>query len=341
MGADVTSGGELFLALKAGFQPHQIIYSGVGKRNDELSMALDAKISAIHVESAAELQVIETLAADLNTVARVGFRLNPNVDADTHPYISTGLLENKFGIPLHEGVELIHYASRSPHLQPTGVAFHIGSQISEISPFVEAATIVTDVAVELRSAGIPLDYIDIGGGLAIDYHQTVATDQAENSRQIEEWVQRVGEPIRSNDFKLKGEPGRSIVGGAGCLLTQVTFTKRNGEKRFVIVDGGMNDLIRPTLYHAYHPILPINQGSDSPTAKVDVVGPICESGDFLAKDRQMPTVERGDLLAVMNAGAYGFAMSSNYNGRLRGAELLVDGDRWRVVRPRQSYDDLL
>lgn len=342
MGADVTSGGELFLALEAGFDPQKIIYSGVGKRDDEIRMALDAGISAIHVESTAELVVIESIAAEMGTVANVGFRLNPNVSADTHPYISTGLLEDKFGIPMSEGVSLIQHASSSDHLHPTGIAFHIGSQITEISSFIEAATIITDLAVEIRSAGIGLDYIDIGGGLGIDYAQAVTSAEDGMGQAIQAWVEQVGGPVRSAGFRLKAEPGRSIVGGAGCMLTEVTFTKNNGEKRFAIVDSGMNDLLRPTLYQAEHPILRLSQPLDEGVSRmVDVVGPICESGDFLAKNRHLPDLKRGDLLAVMNAGAYGFAMSSNYNGRLRPAEILVDGSNWEVIRPRQQLTDLL
>jgi diaminopimelate decarboxylase len=346
IGADVTSGGELFLALKAGFDPQKIIYSGVGKRDDEIRMALDASISAIHVESSAELYVVESIAAEMGIIAKVGFRLNPNVSANTHPYISTGLLENKFGIPMAEGVGLIQHAANSPHLHPTGIAFHIGSQITENSSFVEAATIIADFAVEIRSAGIDLTYIDIGGGLGIDYAKAVSSDVttgADLTQAIRDWVVQTGNPVRAAGFALKSEPGRSIVGEAGCLLTQVTFIKNNGEKQFAIVDSGMNDLIRPTLYNAEHPILTLIQSnSDKADCEVmDIVGPICESGDFLAKNRRLPHLERGDLLAIMNAGAYGFAMSSNYNGRLRAAEVLVDGKSWEIIRPRQQFADLL
>ena len=340
MGADVTSGGELFLALKAGFDPKNIIYSGVGKRDAEIRMALESGISAIHVESSAELFVVEAIAAELGICANVGFRLNPNVSADTHPYISTGLLENKFGIPLAEGVDLIRHAAGSESLNPIGVAFHIGSQITEISSFAEAASIITDLAVELRSSSIPLRYIDIGGGLGIDYAQGVSAEK-NMSNAIAKWVTQTGAAVKAAGFELKAEPGRSIVGGAGCLLTEVTFTKNNGEKHFVIIDGGMNDLIRPTLYEAYHPILPLNQPANQDQQLVDVVGPICESGDFMAKNRALPPLTRGDQLAIMNAGAYGFAMSSNYNGRLKPAEVLVEDDSWRIIRPRQQLEDLL
>lgn len=340
LGADVTSGGELFLALKAGFDPQKIIYSGVGKRDDEIRMALEAGISAIHIESAAELFVVEAIAAEIGCCAAVGLRLNPNVSADTHPYIATGLLENKFGIPLAEGVELLRHAAGSDSLRPTGVAFHIGSQITEVASFVEAAHIITDLAVELRSAGVPLGYIDIGGGLGIDYTQGETAKDA-LPQAIQKWVKRVGEPVKAAGFAFKAEPGRSIVGGAGCLLTQVTFTKHNDKKRFVIVDSGMNDLIRPTLYTAHHPILPLTQAASPERQTVDVVGPICESGDFLGKGRDLPPLERGDRLAVMNAGAYGFAMSSNYNGRLKPAEVLVERATWRTIRPRQSLEALL
>ncbi|MFK7805471.1 MAG: diaminopimelate decarboxylase [Anaerolineae bacterium] len=341
IGADVTSGGELFLALEAGFDPKKIIFSGVGKRDDEIRMALKADISAIHVESTAELYVIESIAAEMGKVARVGFRLNPNVSADTHPYISTGLLENKFGVPMAEGMALIQHAAASVHLHPTGIAFHIGSQIKETASFVEAAHIITDLAIELRSAGIELDYIDIGGGLGIDYAQGISDTNLQLGKTIQAWVKETGAPIKSAGFGLKAEPGRSIIGGAGCLLTQVTFTKNNGEKQFAIVDSGMNDLIRPTLYQADHPILPLNEANSGEAQMIDVVGPICESGDFMAKNRVLPRVQRGDLLAIMNAGAYGFAMSSNYNGRLKPAEVLVEGAKWEIIRPRQQLKELL
>ncbi len=342
-GADVTSGGELFLALEAGFDPEKIIFSGVGKRDDEILMAFNAGISAIHVESPAEMYVIEKLAAERGLRAKVGMRLNPNVDAETHPYISTGLLENKFGVPIDAGIKLIKYAAESPHLTPTGVAMHIGSQIREISSFVEAANLVTDVAVELKSAGIELNYIDLGGGLGINY-QRGESNSAEQIEAIQNWVTQVGEPARDAGFVVKAEPGRSVVGAAGALLSQITFSKNNGAKNFLIADAGMNDLIRPPLYSAHHPILPLSLargGQSGPRSTVDVVGPICESSDFLAKNIQLPNMQRGDLIAVMNAGAYSFAMSSNYNGRLRPAEVLVDGDSWRVIRPRQQYADLL
>ncbi len=342
-GADVTSGGELYLALEAGFDPQKIIFSGVGKRDDEILMAFDAGISSIHVESTAEMGVIEKLAAERGIRAKVGVRLNPNVDAETHPYISTGLLENKFGVPIDAGMELIRYAHASSHLTPTGVAMHIGSQIRDISSFIEAANLVADVALELKSAGIELEYVDLGGGLGIDYQQA-ESDRVAPTAAINAWVSQVGAPVRRAGLAVKAEPGRSIVGAAGALLSQITFTKNNGAKTFYIADAGMNDLIRPPLYSAHHPIVSVSLTGSDPADQelaVDVVGPICESSDFLGKNVQLPKLQRGALIAVMNAGAYSFAMSSNYNGRLRAAEVLVDGDSWRIIRPRQQYADLL
>ena len=237
-------------------------------------------------------------------------------------------------------MEMIQYAAASHHLHPTGIAMHIGSQIREISSFVQAAQLVTDLAIELKSGGLGLAYIDIGGGLGIDYGQA-ESDLTASERDIKDWVNQVGRPVRTAGFRLKAEPGRSIMGAAGALVTQVTLAKFNQQKQFLIADAGMNDLLRPPLYQAIHPILPIKALNGTNQQTVDVVGPICESSDFLGKDMALPIIRRGDRLAVMNAGAYGFAMSSNYNGRLRAAEVLVDGGSWRVIRSRQEYTDLI
>ncbi len=361
LGADVTSGGELFLALHAGIAPEKIIYSGVGKRRDEIEMALEANIRALHVESAMELDVIAQIATERQQVARIGVRVNPNIAVETHPYISTGLKAHKFGVAPETAVSLLHTAREHPWLQPVGIASHIGSQITDIAPFAETAQFLTHLAQELApsgTSGIKLQYIDIGGGLGIDYqHFDIAQHKSPISQPpapspqplipdpqspIPTWVNAVSHPIHQAGYNLVMEPGRSIVASAGILLTTVTYLKPQGEKTFVIVDAGMNDLLRPTLYKAYHPIWPINQPPDAePLHTVDIVGPICESGDTFAQKRPLPAVQPGDILAIGHAGAYGYAMSSNYNGRLRPAEVLVNNTQTTLIRTRQTFDDLL
>ena len=370
LGADVTSGGELFLARHAGVDPGRMIFSGVGKKQGEIEEALAAGIRALHVESEMELAAVAAVAERLGRVAPIGVRVNPNISAATHPYISTGLHGHKFGVPRERAVAMLRAAAAHPWLRPVGLAAHIGSQITDLDPFAQAVRFLVELADEMGREGVRLEYIDAGGGLGIDY-QGGAPAAAD-------WVRAVGPLVAAAGYGLVVEPGRSIVGRAGALLTRVVYTKQQGEKRFVIVDAGMTDLIRPTLYQAYHPILPVEekvsrkdaqpqgpgargQGkADSPetwnlepgtssslvsghenVAVVDIVGPICETSDFLARDRPMPPLAAGDLLAVLHAGAYGYAMSSNYNGHLRPAEVLVEGDTFRVIRRRQSYDDLL
>ncbi|HUN22162.1 MAG TPA: diaminopimelate decarboxylase [Anaerolineales bacterium] len=332
MGADVTSGGELFLAQQAGIPAERILYSGVGKTRAEIQTALQAGIFALHVESAEELLAVADVAQQIGCVARVGVRINPQVAAATHPYIRTGTFQYKFGVPATEGVQLLHWASTHPHLQPVGIAAHIGSQISEIEPFVQSAQLLCQLASELRAAGVPLEYVDVGGGLGIPYEKTAPHPA--------EWVQAVAQVLAGAGLRLVMEPGRSIVGPSGVLLTRVQYNKRNPLKQFVIVDAGMTELIRPTLYQAYHPITPIVQ-SFRPTQVVDIVGPICESSDYLARERELPQVQAGEVLAVMLAGAYGFAMSSNYNGHLRPAEVLVEGGQAKLIRRRETLADLL
>lgn len=335
LGADVTSGGELFLAQQASFPAEHIIFSGVGKSATEIHTALEAGIQAIHAESAEELMLIEQIAASMNMQARIGLRLNPNINAETHPYISTGMSEHKFGISVTKGMALFQYAQKSPHLRPVGIAAHIGSQIRDLAPFREAAELLVGIADELKAAGIAFEYIDVGGGLGIDYDQQKAVA-------IDDWITAVSDPIMAAGYHLVMEPGRSIVGATGILLTEVVRTKQQGEKSFAIVDAGMSDLIRPTLYQAYHHIQPVvSPLAAEPIQSYDVVGPICETGDFLAKARPLPALHEGDLLAVMDAGAYGFAMSSNYNGRLRPAEVLVSGDSFKIIRQRQTLEQLL
>ena len=344
LGADVTSGGELFLALHAGIAPQKIIYSGVGKTAAEINAALDANIRALHVESEMELATIAEIAASRQQVVHIGVRVNPNISAETHPYISTGQHAHKFGVPWPIAHKMLRFAATHPWLQPVSIAAHIGSQIVDVAPFVEASHFIADLATELRSEGIALQYLDIGGGLGIDY-------EGNGSPAISDWITAVSQPITDAGFPIVLEPGRSIIGPTGALLTQVIYTKQQGDKHFTIVDAGMNDLLRPTLYNAYHPMLTVKQptkNSERITNEVvtnivvtNIVGPICETGDSLAKERPLSPTAPGDYLAILQAGAYGFAMGSNYNGRLRPAEVLVNGSEFRVIRERQSYEDLL
>lgn len=352
LGADVTSGGELFLARHAGITADKIIFSGVGKRRDEIEMALDAGIQALHVESAMEMQAIAAIATERQQVARVGVRVNPNIHAETHPYMTTGAQWHKFGVAPETAVTLLHLAREHPFLQPVGLAAHIGSQITAVRPFVESAHFLAQMADELASGGVHLEYIDVGGGLGIDYGEQQSSrgdlDQTSlsDALTIHEWATAVTEPILAAGYRVVMEPGRAVTAPAGLLLTQVTYTKTQGGKQFVIVDAGMSDLLRPALYGAYHPVAPVKQAvaeKQHPvgTTAVEIVGPICETGDWLAHDRQLPPLQPGDLVAIMQAGAYGYAMASNYNGRLKPAEVLVNGRDYSLIRRRQTYQDLL
>jgi len=332
-GADIVSGGELFRALRAGIDPKRIVYAGVGKRRDELEYALKAGILMFNVESGDELQAISRAAEELGTTARIALRVNPDIDPRTHAYISTGLKENKFGIPIEQALEYYRAARALPHVEVIGVHHHIGSQITEVGPFVDAIEKVAGFVKELRAEGLDIRYIDIGGGLGITYKD----ETPPQPRDLAEAIQSRIPP----DCTLVLEPGRAIVGNAGVLMTSVVYRKDSGAKRFLIVDAGMNDLIRPSLYEAWHDIRPVAEPTGRERAVFDVVGPICESGDFLAKDRLMPAADPGDLLAVMSAGAYGFSMSSNYNSRPRPAEVMVRGGEFFVVRERETMEDLV
>jgi diaminopimelate decarboxylase len=335
LGADVTSGGELFLARHAGFPPDKILFSGVGKSRSEIEAAVAAGIHALHVESEMELAVIADVAAELGRVVSIAVRANPNVHANTHPHISTGEHVHKFGVTISQATALLHFAAEHPWLQPVGLAAHIGSQITDLAPFVESAHFLVAAANDLAAAGISLQYIDVGGGLGIGY-------AINNAPKPAEWVAAVASPVVEAGYQLVMEPGRSIAGPAGALLTQVVYTKQQGGKTFLISDAGMTDLIRPALYAAHHPIQPVQQPAENAVHNpVDIVGPVCETGDHLARERPFPPTRPGDLLAVLQAGAYGFAMSSNYNGRLKAAEVLVDGRAFRVIRNRQTYEQLL
>jgi diaminopimelate decarboxylase len=332
-GVDVVSGGELFKARRTGVPADRIIFAGIGKTRDEIAYALDEEIMLFNVESPDELAAIAAVAAEKGKTARVSVRVNPDVDPRTHPYISTGLQKNKFGVATDEVLDLYRTARDNPRLEPVGIQMHIGSQLVSAQPIVDAAARLVDLAEQLRREGIALRYFDIGGGLGIRYHDEAPEGPADLAPRILPAVRELG-------LTLLAEPGRFIVGNSGVLLTRVLYRKRTPKKRFVIVDAAMNDLIRPSLYDAYHEIKPVAE-RDGAAETVDVVGPICESGDFLAHDRALPSVTSGDLLAVMSAGAYGFAMASNYNARPRGAEVLVSGDRARLVRRRETYGDLI
>ena len=333
-GADIVSGGELYRALRAGIDPKKIVYAGVGKRRDEIEYALKMDILMFNVESGEELQAIDRAAKDMHTKARIALRVNPDIDPRTHAYISTGLKESKFGIPIEQALEHYQIARNLEHIEVVGIHQHIGSQITEIQPFVDALTKVTAFVKELREAGIGIRYINMGGGLGITYKD-------ETPPLPKDVAQAVQPLLKDCGCTIVMEPGRAIVGNAGILVTRALYHKESGEKKFVIVDAGMNDLIRPSLYEAYHDIRPVIQQEKPLTIVADVVGPICESGDFLAKDRELPVVKQGDLLAVMGAGAYGFSMSSNYNSRPRVPEVLVRGNEYYVVRERETYSDLV
>ncbi len=332
-GVDIVSGGELFRARRAGIPADRIVYSGVGKTLEEIDYALKEDILMFNIESELELEAINTRAGELGTRARIALRVNPDVDPKTHPYISTGLKKNKFGIDIEGAIHSYRRAMELDHVEILGVDCHIGSQLTDISPFVDALKRLRVLIERLEAAGIPVRYLDIGGGLGIVYDQ-------ESPPHPHEYAEAILKELEGLSCTLIFEPGRVIVGNAGILLTRVLYTKKSASKDFVIVDAGMNDLVRPSLYGSYHQILPVVK-SDREMQVVDVVGPICESGDFLARERGLPTVQPGDCLAVMSAGAYGFTMSSNYNSRPRASEVLVKDDQYFVIRERETHEDLV
>jgi diaminopimelate decarboxylase len=336
-GVDIVSGGELYRALKAGIQPSRVVYSGVGKKASEMDEALTADILMFNIESEEELDLLNQRAQALGKRARIALRVNPDVDPLTHPYISTGLKKNKFGIDVEKAVGLYRRALDMNGIKPVGVDCHIGSQLTELSPFLEAVDRIKELIEILRSDGVKVRYLDIGGGLGIPYDEEEPPPPAA-------YGEAILERLAGMHVKLIMEPGRLLVGNAGIMVTRVLYLKQGPTKNFVIVDAAMNDLIRPSLYKAYHSVQKVlRKAKTTPRERItaDLVGPICESGDFLAQSRDMEAVESGDLLALMSAGAYGFAMSSNYNSRPRAAEVLVDGDKYFVIRDRESYEDLI
>ncbi|MBW1818094.1 MAG: diaminopimelate decarboxylase [Deltaproteobacteria bacterium] len=332
-GADIVSGGELYRVLKAGVDPAKIVYSGVGKRAEELEYALRSNILLFNVESAQEISALDKVAGRLGKKARIAIRVNPDVDPKTHPYISTGLKENKFGIDIREAPGHYARAAGLANLEVSGVSCHIGSQLTRVSPFVDALIKVLRMISQLTADGIPIRYLDLGGGLGIAYDD-------EEPPHPTEYAGAIQEAMRGENLTLILEPGRVIVGNGGILVTKVIYSKSTREKNFFIVDAAMNDLMRPALYGSYHRIQHVAKPG-RPKVVADVVGPICETGDFLARQREMEAFEPGDLMAVMSAGAYGFSMSSNYNSRPRACEVMVKEDRYAVIRERETYEDLI
>jgi diaminopimelate decarboxylase len=332
-GIDIVSGGELFRSLNAGISGRKIVFSGVGKTEEEIKAAVKADVLMINVESEDELDSVGRVASRMKKNVPVSIRVNPEIDAKTHPYITTGLKKNKFGVLWNDAYRLYKKAQSHKYLDPVGISSHIGSQILDLTPFVDAVRSLKGMVAQLAGDGIKLSYIDIGGGLGITYKDELPPEPEDYGRVIEQELKGTG-------LTAILEPGRVLVGNSGIFVTRLLYVKRVPGKTFYIIDGAMNDLVRPSLYDAYHKIIPVKQrGEDA--GKVDVVGPICESGDFLAKDREMPDLEKNELLAVMAAGAYGFSMSSNYNSRRRAAEVLVKGREFSVIRKRETFKDLI
>lgn len=332
-GLDIVSGGELYRALQVGADPQKIVFSGVGKTVSEIRQSLEANILMFNVESEAELERIEAVAAEMGCKARLSLRVNPDIDARTHPYIATGLYESKFGVDIQEARRLFARAQASEHLEVQGVDCHIGSQITQLDPFLQALERVGALLLQLREDGLPIRYLDLGGGLGIPY-------QDETPPHPSEYARAIVDKAAGLNCTLVFEPGRVIAGNSGILLTEVQYLKQTRQKRFVIVNTGMHHLIRPTLYQAWQKIQPVIP-REGEHFVADVVGPICESGDFLAQARELPPVQAGDLLAVMSAGAYGYTMASFYNSYPRPAEVLVKGDQFAVIRERDGYADLI
>jgi diaminopimelate decarboxylase len=332
-GADIVSGGELYRALRAGIEAKKIVYSGVGKTIEDIEYALRSGILMFNVESTQEITLLNEIAGRMGKEASVAIRVNPDVDPETHPYISTGLKENKFGIDIAKALEDYTLAAGLKHLRVAGVSCHIGSQLTRVSPFVDALQKLKELITKLREAGIGIEYLDLGGGLGITYNK-------EEPPHPREYADALKKGLDTKDLIVVLEPGRVITGNAGILVTKVLYVKSIPEKNFIIVDAAMNDLIRPSLYGSFHGIEPVRL-SERKRIMGDVVGPICESTDFLAKNREMVAFETGDLMAVMSAGAYGFSMSSNYNSRPRAAEVMGKGDKYYVIRDRETYDDLV
>ncbi|MBP8065811.1 MAG: diaminopimelate decarboxylase [Aeromonadaceae bacterium] len=331
-GFDIVSGGELARVVAAGGDPAKVVFSGVGKTEAEMRYALEQQILCFNLESEAELERLNTVAGDMGKVARISVRVNPDIDAGTHPYISTGLKQNKFGVPIERAVALYHRAATLPNIDIVGIDCHIGSQLTELEPFLEAMDRLLALIDRLAAEGIHIHHLDVGGGLGVNYSD-------ENPPHPEQYAAALKAKLVGRDLQLIFEPGRAIIANAGVLLTRVEYLKEGEERHFALVDAAMNDLIRPSLYGAWMNIIPADKSLQRPARRYDVVGPVCETGDFLGKDREL-SLAQGDLLVVRSAGAYGFSMSSNYNARPRAAEVLVDGDAAHLVRQREPLADL-
>lgn len=333
-GADIVSGGELRQALRAGFKPEDIVFSGVGKTDEELALGLETGIGEFNVESESELRRLSALCASRRARAFVTLRVNPDVDPKSHPYISTGLRENKFGVPIEDAAPLLRVARTLPGIEVSGVQCHIGSQLRDLGPATEAVRAIASLSRTLLAEGFPLRTIDMGGGLGVDYDGAGAPTPQDLAALVLPQIEDLG-------LKLLLEPGRSLIAAAGALLTRVVAVKTNGTRRFFITDAGMNDLLRPSLYSAYHEIVNLSAAETAPIVTADIVGPVCESGDFFAKERPIRDAVEGDLFAILDAGAYSFSMASNYNFRPRAAEVLIEGNTPRLIRRRETFEDLI
>lgn len=345
-GAEISSGGELYLSLKFGYLRNKITYTGVGKTDSEIEYALKENIFNFTVESLQEIQVISEIAHRMSMIARISIRVNPDINANTHPYITTGMKENKFGIDSKDIMNVFKKASKMPGIDIIGIHSHIGSQITEVEPYIEAVEYLGSLIKELESIGINIRYLNFGGGFGVQYKNVLThryipneEDEIKEYATLGEHIESVINILSSLDKKLIIEPGRSLVANAGILAGKVLYTKEGEFKKFVITDTGMNDLMRPCLYQAYHQVVPLTL-KDTGYEKVDIVGPVCETSDFLATNRCIQKMERNDMFAVMTTGAYGYSLSSNYNARVRPAEILVDGDKHELIRPREKWEEL-
>ena len=333
-GVDANSEGELFRALKTGIEPSKIILTSVGKTKNEIRLGIEKNVLMIKAESEEEIELINKIAGEVNNVARVAIRVNPDVDAKTHPYISTGLLSNKFGVDSNTALSIYKRRKDFAHIQFTGIDMHIGSQITSIDPFVESVQKLSEVYFELKADGLTLKHFDVGGGIGVSYN-------GEQSFTISEFADRTISLFKKLDCEIIFEPGRYLTANGGILVTEVLYNKTNGEKKFIIVDSAMNDLLRPSIYQAYHHIQPVNRFDDRKNITADIVGPVCETGDYFARDREIAETKSGELLAIMSVGAYGMVMSSNYNARRRPAEIMVEGDKYSMIRSRETFDHLI
>ena len=344
-GAEISSGGELYLALKFNYLRNKITFTGVGKTDEEIEYALRENIFNFTVESLQELKVISEITHRMSLIARISIRVNPDINANTHPYITTGMKENKFGIDSKHILDVFKEASKLPAIDVIGLHSHIGSQITEVEPYVETVKYLSKLLKELEKMGINIRYLNVGGGFGVQYKNVIThryipnEDEAETYAALGDYVNSVLKLLSELDKKLVIEPGRSLVANAGILAGKVLYTKQNETKKFIITDTGMNDLMRPCLYQAYHQIIPLTL-KDTGYEEVDVVGPVCETSDYLATQRNLQKMERGDYFAVMTTGAYGYTLSSNYNARLRPAEVLVDGDKYQLIREREKFEEL-